>query len=592
MSNEIKITKTQFLYELNNSKLNDAEKKKATSIFESCAKLTKGGDDTSLDATELKRANEEFNNAKENPQDGTIAKDIQNAGTNVGKFLHDFLNKPDKTASTQTDRSSKENQSTPEQNITTSFFQYISGDKNFTGKLKNNQSMNLPAGCELAKDEKGTIIGIKYNNKTFTMRGKEGDTQDPLRFECDETKQTLKQALSETKSDDATHKYHNHGNLGNDSSSYDATNGVINHGSSETNVSQVQTFASMLMNGAEDSTMQLDEQKQTKGKAKETTGEKILKTINTDNDKGIDMQELISYLNAAQKEASSVQNATGARKFAKGVDLDAKDLANIGKVFKQYDADSNGKLDKDELQKLLDDLKKNSMDKLAKNSADDKYIGKKPDNTKPPEDKPPVKPTPGKGEKLEGNRRRLVDRDSQPGDGVKESYNYNHGKRTLVTPDGYADKNGNIAVRKNPLLGKKKFDYIEGLGENVDARLKERTVDGKEDKKIVKVKDSDNNVKYYTVITNTDGTYKLGEELITKTTRGKDTFVTKAKQREDILLKVFGNESTKKPISSYTIPDNITTEYSDNGTNILFKISGKSCTDIRTIKACIIKNNI
>src|SRR5574344_2150833 len=97
-------------------------------------------------------------------------------------------------------------------------------------------------------------------------------------------------------------------------------------------ISQTQTFSSMLVNNDENSTLTLDKQ----SKKTETTGEIILKTINSDNDNGIDMKELISYIQANINETNTVKNKTGARKFAGGVDLDAKDLANIGVVFKKY----------------------------------------------------------------------------------------------------------------------------------------------------------------------------------------------------------------------------------------------------------------
>ena len=141
------------------------------------------------------------------------------------------------------------------EDITSSFFQYVTQDKDFTGKLVNNQTMKLPAGCT-QKDN-----GIEYDGNLYIMRGEAENSDDPLRFECDETKTTLRQALSQAKSDDAVHKYHNHGDKVNNNSSYNKEQGSITHGNNETAVSQTQTFASMVMNGAETSTLQLDEQK-------------------------------------------------------------------------------------------------------------------------------------------------------------------------------------------------------------------------------------------------------------------------------------------------------------------------------------------
>ena len=84
------------------------------------------------------------------------------------------------------------------------FFRYITQDKDFNGTLNNGTALDLPAGCTL---ENG---GIRFNGNLYVMRGTLGNNDDPLRFECDATQQTLRQALSAASSDDAVHKYHNH----------------------------------------------------------------------------------------------------------------------------------------------------------------------------------------------------------------------------------------------------------------------------------------------------------------------------------------------------------------------------------------------
>ena len=353
------ITKEQFSAMIKDK--DEATKKNAIDIFtEYSNKVTK--DDT-LDAEEQEQAKLELNKI----------------GINLTESIEQIKNKIKDAG----------------KSMVSKFFQYVTQDKEFTGSLANGQEMELPAGCT-KKDN-----GIEFGGKLYVMRGGEGD--DPLRFECDDNKKTLRQALSEANSDDAVHKYHNHGDAVNDKSTYNKESGTISHDNDETAVSQTQTFASMLMNGAKASRLKLDEQKGKNGNTT-TTGETILNTINTDNDDdGITMKELMSYLNAVQQESQTVQNPTGARKFAKGVDLDAKDLSNISKVFKKYAGDDN-KLQKEELQKLLDDLKTKSMSDLA-TGEDDKYIGEK----KKPEDKIKPNNTP-KPKKLTSSERKSCKR--------------------------------------------------------------------------------------------------------------------------------------------------------------------------------------
>ena len=443
-------------------------------------------------------------------------------------------------------------------NMVSNFFQYITQDKEFTGTLANSQKMELPAGCT-QKDN-----GIEFGGKLYVMRGGEGD--DPLRFECDENNKTLRQALSEANSDDAVHKYHNHGDAVNDKSTYNKESGTISHDNDETAVSQTQTFASMLMNGAKASRLTLDEQKGKNGNTT-TTGETILNTINTDNDDGITMKELISYLNAVQQESRTVKNPTGARKFAKGVDLDAKDLSNISKVFKKY-AEEDNKLQKEELQKLLDDLKNQSMSDLA-TGEDDKYIGEKnkpedktkPNNTPKPE-KEPVENN--------GNRTRKVKQDATTkGYGEKQRYDYHDGVRTaLVEKDNklYEDENGNLAQVGHSSLFKKRFEYIEGLPKEVRAKVIDGKIEDSDDnKKIVQVKDKDKNVTYYMVNTTDNNKYQLGEQLF----KVKDKFIPKKLIPKEINKQLNLPENVK-------YPKGLTAEL-DNEGNIKFKINGKDC---------------
>lgn len=515
------ITKEQFLSTLENK--DEKVKKKAIEIFNYCAKSNK--DDDILDETEQKLAQN----------------DLNKIGINLADSIEQIKNKINDAG----------------KNIVSKFFQYVTQDKEFTGSLANGQEMELPAGCT-KKDN-----GIEFGGKLYVMRGGEGD--DPLRFECDDNKKTLRQALSEANSDDAVHKYHNHGDAVNDKSTYNKESGTISHDNDETAVSQTQTFASMLMNGAKASRLILDEQKGKNGNTT-TTGETILNTINTGNDDGITMKELMSYLNAVQQETKTVQNPTGARKFAKGVDLDAKDLSNISKVFKKY-AGNDNKLQKEELQKLLNDLKTKSMSDLA-TGQDDKYIGGKNKT----EDKIKNTPKPKKEPEIpnNGNRTRKVKQDATTkGYGKKQKYDYHDGVRTaLVENDGkrYEDENGNLAQVGHSSLFKKRFEYIEGLPKEVRAKVIDGKIEGSNDNpKIVQVKDKDKNVTYYIVNTTTDNKYQLGEQLIKK----NDKFITKSQEQQEI------NKQLRLPPDT-KYPKGLTAEL-DNKGNIKFKFNGEDC---------------
>ena len=442
--------------------------------------------------------------------------------------------------------------------VVSKFFQYVTQDKDFDGTLANNQKMELPAGC--TKNDNG----IEFGGKLYVMRGGEGD--DPLRFECDDNKKTLRQALSEANSDDAVHKYHNHGDAVNDKSTYNKESGTISHDNDETAVSQTQTFASMLMNGAKASRLKLDEQKGKNGNTT-TTGETILNTINTDNDDdGITMKELMSYLNAVQQESQTVQNPTGARKFAKGVDLDAKDLSNISKVFKKYAGDDN-KLQKEELQKLLDDLKTKSMSDLA-TGKDDKYIGEK----NKPEDKikPNNTPKPKKEPKIpnNGNRTRKVKKDAtEKGYGEEKRYDYHDGVRTALVENGgklYEDENGNLAQVGHSSLFKKRFEYIEGLPKEVRAKVIDGKI-GNNEYDIVQVKDKAGETTYYNIV-QSNNHYKLGDQLIKK----NDKFVPRS-QAEDSLKAQLGLENVDIP-KDFTL-------YYDKNNQIKIKENGKKIDD-------------
>lgn len=460
--------------------------------------------------------------------------------------------------------------------IQKTFLKYITNSKDFDGVLFGENTLNgFFAGDnpQLKVINENGKVGIEYNGKMYNMRGKDGD----IRFEYDgegtENKgaETLQQAILNSNSDDAVHKYHNHGEAINSGSTYDVATGTISHGTNKDSVSQSQTFASMLMNGNENSTLTLDKQRSKDGSF-ETTAEHIIKTLDSKDSEGksddeISMKELISYLKAVEVESNGLNEnqATGARRFAKGVDLDLKDLANIGAVFKKYDTTGNGKLDKNELQNLLNDFKKkNSMSKLAQGVEIAKYKG--PDKTNPKDNDPVTQ--------LHTPRTRTANRTRNEVDikgnktGEKIQYDYENGLRTVVK-DGKEDLEGNIAEESDPSfgVGKKRFVYIEGLPIEVRAELK---LDEESKSKIVEVKDRNGSVRYYKVnISKTEGkddTYKLGDELVKN---GKK--MVSRQQLIDDICKQLGIRG-----ENIKLPDNITAEYGKNG-KMTFKLNGRIC---------------
>lgn len=464
-----------------------------------------------------------------------------------------------------------------DKDIQKTFLKYITNSNDFDGELFGSNTLDgFFAGDkpQLKVINENGKVGIEYNGKMYNMRGEGAD----IRFEYDgegtENKgaETLQQAILNSKSDDAVHKYHNHGEAINSGSTYDAATGTISHGTNKDSVSQSQTFASMLMNGNENSTLTLDKQRSKDGSF-ETTAEHIIKTLDSKDSEGksddeISMKELISYLKAVEVESNGLNEnqATGARRFAKGVDLDLKDLANIGAVFKKYDTTGNGKLDKNELQNLLNDFKKkkNSMSKLAQGVEIAKYKG--PDKTNPKDNDPVTQ--------LHTPRTRTANRTRNEVDikgnktGEKIQYDYENGLRTVVK-DGKEDLKGNIAEESDPSfgLGKKRFVYIEGLPIEVRAELK---LDEESKSKIVEVKDRNGSVRYYKVnISKTEGkvdTYKLGDELVKN---GKK--MVSRQQLTDDICKQLGIRG-----ENIKLPDNITAEYGKNG-KMTFKLNGRIC---------------
>lgn len=455
--------------------------------------------------------------------------------------------------------------------IQATFLKYITNSKDFDGILFGKNTLNgFFAGDnpQLKVINENGKVGIEYNGKMYNMRGEGPD----IRFEYDgegpknKGAETLQHAILNSNSDDAVHKYHNHGEAINSGSTYNVKNGKIEH-TNKDSVSQTQTFASMLMNGNEKSTLTLDKQRSKDGSF-ETIAEHIIKTLDSNEngkpEPGISMKELITYLKAVETEAKELDEnqATGARKFAKGVDLDLKDLANIGVVFKKYDKNQNGILNEQELQELLNDLKKNnSMSKLAQGEKIAEYKG--PDTASSTDNGSKTQP-----------RARTANRTRNEVDikgnktGKKIQYDYENGLRTVVK-DGKEDLEGNIAEESDPGfgVGKKRFVYIEGLPIEVRAELK---LDEESKSKIVEVKDRNGSVRYYKVnISKTedkDDTYKLGDELVKN---GKK--MVSRQQLTDDICKQLGIRG-----ENIKLPDNITAEYGKNG-KMTFKLNGRIC---------------
>lgn len=457
-----------------------------------------------------------------------------------------------------------------DKDIQATFLKYITNSKDFDGQLFGSNILDrFFAGDnpQLKVINENGKVGIEYNGKMYNMRGKGAD----IRFEYDgegtENKgaETLQQAILNSKSDDAVHKYHNHGEAINSGSTYNVKNGTIKH-TNKDSVSQIQTFASMLMNGNENSTLTLDKQRSKDGSF-ETTAEHIIKTLDSNEngkpEPGISMKELISYLKAVETEAKELDEnqATGARKFAKGVDLDLKDLANIGVVFKKYDKNQNGILNEQELQELLNDLKKDSMSKLAQGEKIAEY--KVPDKTNPKDNDSKTQP---RARTANRTRNEVTINGNKTGEKIQ--YDYENGLRTVVK-DGKEDLEGNIAEESDPGfgVGKKRFVYIEGLPIEVRAELK---LDEESKSKIVEVKDRNGSVRYYKVnISKTedkDDTYKLGDELVKN---GKK--MVSRQQLTDDICKQLGIRG-----ENIKLPDNITAEYGKNG-KMTFKLNGRIC---------------
>lgn len=121
-----------------------------------------------------------------------------------------------------------------DKDIQATFLKYITNSKDFDGQLFGSNTLDgFFAGDnpQLKVINENGKVGIEYNGKMYNMRGKDDD----IRFEYDgegtENKgaETLQHAILNSNSDDAVHKYHNHGEAINSGSTYNVENGTIKH---------------------------------------------------------------------------------------------------------------------------------------------------------------------------------------------------------------------------------------------------------------------------------------------------------------------------------------------------------------------------
>lgn len=386
--------------------------------------------------------------------------------------------------------------------------------------------INFGEKFEYSVAEDGTAT-VKFDGKEYTART---NSDGKIVFENDEGEgSTLQQAVLNSESTDKANNYYNRGRKGNLKSTYNAETGEItnNSGTGRQGVSQVQTLSSMIMNNNESTTMKLDGQLQADDTRKALDGATIIASIDTkdDDSKGkITKSELIRYLNATVNEANATTESAksdapgGSRIYAPNVDLDLKDLANIGIVFDKYAGDDK-MLDAGELDKLLADLKNNSMSKLAGKDGTYKYEGaKEPLKQSKPE---PAKPKEDEPFKREFGDVATADRTRKNTAGGSVTYTYSGGAggtRSMVADDGTGTtrivKNANVAEYEDHGMfdmGKKEFLVIQGLEQNVRAEV----VDGEaEGSMTIKVKDSSGNITYRQVTYDAESkTYSQGEQV-------------------------------------------------------------------------------
>lgn len=505
--------------------------------------------------------------------DGTVA-DYQNNGNKWTEVPKDTdittptpLKDPNSTPETPQPQPNKVNFENEEQ-IKSALIKHIMG--------MDVEGIEIPSDIKINLNNETGEATISFNGKEYLARKDNSGNIGFYSYNQDGSGSSLKYDISRSSSSDAANKLHNHGEINNSKSTYDAATGRINntHGTQRA-VSQTQTFASMLMNNNENSTLTLDAQKNADGTSIRLNGQKIIDTISgKENSDGVTINELIKYLKASAAESQSVQDKSGARKFAGNVDIDLKDMVNIGAVFQKYDENHDGKLNSTEMDSLLTALQNKSMTKITNENIikEDGEIPPKGDSPEPSEKQ---KPEPQKEQISKDGKdwTRNVDRD--PSNGLKPKAESNHKIRYHQDKNGlrtvYADQDGssrdantdgNIVMNEDHGLlgiGKKDFIFVQGLETQVDAEILHKSkLLGSEnkDKLVIKVRDKNGNITYRAV--NTNGkTYTLNNDI--QLIQKGGNFITRQDAESDII------NATGQTDLLIKIPKDMSIQYDSDG---------------------------
>lgn len=449
---------------------------------------------------------------------------------------------------------------------TLAVYQYLLGesfDSKDLEKLKDNERFKID-GLEIGEVKKGGAdeVEVKYNKETYILR-KSGDNISINKKQDDGAKdpvETLQHAILEAGSTDTKHAYRNrHGSAGNSQSTYDSETGrITNTSTNRRHVNPAQTFAKMLMNNDEGSTLTID---------KPFSGQDVISVIKGDDAEGITLHELMMYLSATLLEESDTDKENksyGVRNPAKDADMDVKDMANIGIVFKKYA--KNGMLDASGLDNLINELKNKSMTQIAKDATNVHHSAEEVSTTptQPTQPTPPTNNTDRiqdpSGENVSANAKANKTR-KLANNGEEVNYVHKNGTRTVVE-DGRSDSKGNIAVFQDHGLfgwGKKDFIYIEGLEQEVDAQVVDRKKHTATNVDTIKIKKrGDKKVSEYYEVTydSNTGRYKLGANKI--------------------MVELFGNNDKDK---YQTIPKGLTLEYKKG--KAVYKLNGNQISEER-----------
>lgn len=460
------------------------------------------------------------------------------------------------------------------------------GDETLNNPLEELEIGTVP---ENGTDE----VEITYKGKKYILK-KDGDNYnifEKLEDGTTSAPKSLREVILNQETTDTHHNYRNrHGAQGNNKSTYKYDDNITNSSQNRRHVNPVQTFTSMLLNNDETSTLAIDNG---------LKGEAIINVILADKadasaqkEKGISMGDLLRYIWASVAEAKTTtenRQNYGVRSAAGDVDLDLKDINNIGIIFKKFDENNDGYLNASELDKLISKYiqDKKSTTTIAKESYTPETPPVKTEPVKPTKPTPQPVIQPHTGQPLEPNRtRHLAGTNKNPNQDV--SYHYENGLRTLVeNVDGQnrAVLDENIAEYTDHGLfgaGEKDFVRIKGLPANVRAEI----VSGKlQNDMRVKVEDANGDVKYYTV--KYDGakkTYTLGNEVTKKGTEYSEGTSPTDKKNTQLLTNLFGANN----IQGMKVPQGLTVETKHKKTT--YKLNGREIKP-DVARAYVIKHN-